>query len=94
MPVHLLVIPLALSPLPTPSPAVGFSPWPCPRSAGELPTLSDWESHLTTVFPEVRLKRFLEMRGADAGPWRIICGLPALWVGLLYDAQAQVCGCG
>ena len=92
MPVHLLVIPLALSPLPTPSPAVGSPPCPCPRSAGELPTLSDWESHLTTVFPEVRLKRFLEMRGADAGPWRLICGLPALWVGLLYDAQAQVGG--
>lgn len=42
------------------------------------------------MFPEVRLKRFLEMRGADGGPWRLICGLPALWVGLLYDQQAQV----
>lgn len=60
-----------------------------PGLPGELPSLSDWESHMTTVFPEVRLKRFIEMRGADAGPWRIICGLPALWVGLLYDAQAQ-----
>ena len=39
---------------------------------------------------QVRLKRFLEMRGADGGPWRLICGLPALWVGLLYDEQAQV----
>lgn len=60
-----------------------------PGLPGELPTLSDWETHLTTVFPEVRLKKFLEMRGADAGPWRLICALPALWVGLLYDAQAQ-----
>ena len=54
-----------------------------------LPSLKDWEAHLTTAFPEVRLKRFLEMRGADAGPWRLICALPALWVGLLYDAEAQ-----
>lgn len=60
-----------------------------PALPGERPTLADWESHMTTVFPEVRLKRFLEMRGADGGPWRLICGLPALWVGLLYDAQAQ-----
>lgn len=60
-----------------------------PGLPGELPNINDWESHLTTVFPEVRLKRFLEMRGADGGPWRLICGLPALWVGLLYDAQAQ-----
>lgn len=56
---------------------------------GEFPTMDDWESHLTTVFPEVRLKRFLEMRGADGGPWRLICALPALWVGLLYDEEAQ-----
>ncbi len=54
-----------------------------------LPTLADWESHLTTVFPEVRLKRFLEMRGADGGPFHLICGLPALWVGLIYDAQVR-----
>lgn len=60
----------------------------CP--AGEKPTLVDWETHMTTVFPEVRLKKFLEMRGADGGPWRLICALPALWVGLLYDEQAQV----
>ena len=60
-----------------------------PGLPGELPTLADWEAHLTTIFPEVRLKRFLEMRGADGGPWRLICGLPAVWVGLLYDAQAQ-----
>lgn len=52
---------------------------------GELPNLNDWENHLTTIFPEVRLKRYLEMRGADGGPWRRLCALPALWVGLLYD---------
>lgn len=56
---------------------------------GETPTLKDWEAHLTTVFPEVRLKRFLEMRGADGGPWRLICALPALWVGIMYDEEAQ-----
>lgn len=54
---------------------------------GELPTIKDWEDHLTTAFPEVRLKKFLEMRGADGGPWRRICALPALWVGLLYDQE-------
>ncbi|MCX7545855.1 glutamate--cysteine ligase [Marinicella gelatinilytica] len=56
---------------------------------GEKPTMKDWEDHLTTAFPEVRLKKFLEMRGADGGPWRRICALPALWVGLLYD-QTQL----
>ncbi|RYR66556.1 hypothetical protein Ahy_A03g012574 isoform C [Arachis hypogaea] len=56
-----------------------------PCLPGELPTLNDWENHLTTIFPEVRLKRYLEMRGADGGPWRRLCALPALWVGLLYD---------
>ena len=56
-----------------------------PALPGEAPRLSDWNDHLTTVFPEVRLKHFLEMRGADAGPWRRICALPAFWVGLLYD---------
>jgi glutamate--cysteine ligase len=55
---------------------------------GELPTLDDWSDHLTTLFPEVRLKRFLEMRGADGGPWQRICALSALWVGLLYDPEA------
>ncbi len=55
---------------------------------GERPTLDDWSDHLTTLFPEVRLKRFLEMRGADGGRWRRICALPALWVGLLYDETA------
>ena len=60
-----------------------------PALPGEIPTMDDWVDHLTTVFPEVRLKRFLEMRGADGGPWRRICALPAFWVGLLYDAGAQ-----
>ncbi len=55
---------------------------------GEKPTIEDWSDHLTTLFPEVRLKRFLEMRGADGGPWRRICALPAFWVGLLYDQGA------
>jgi len=52
---------------------------------GEFPRESDWWDHLSTAFPEVRLKSFLEMRGADGGPWSRICALPALWVGLLYD---------
>src|SRR5438309_2450271 len=55
---------------------------------GEKPLLSDWVDHLSTAFPEVRLKSFLEMRGADGGPWSKICALPALWVGLLYDQGA------
>jgi glutamate--cysteine ligase len=55
---------------------------------GELPTLDDWSDHLSTAFPEVRLKTFLEMRGGDGGPWGWICALPALWVGLLYDGAA------
>jgi glutamate--cysteine ligase len=55
---------------------------------GEKPTLGDWNDHLSTAFPEVRLKSFLEMRGADGGPWSRICALPALWVGLLYDQGA------
>jgi glutamate--cysteine ligase len=55
---------------------------------GERPTLSDWENHLTTIFPEVRLKRYLEMRGADGGPWRRLCALPAFWTGLLYDDES------
>ena len=56
-----------------------------PALPGELPTISDWEDHLTTIFPEVRLKQYLEMRGADAGVWGGLCALPAFWVGLLYD---------
>ena len=59
-----------------------------PQLPGERPTMKDWEDHLTTVFPEVRLKTFIEMRGADSGPWGKICALPALWVGLLYDSTA------
>ena len=55
---------------------------------GVEPSLSDWADHLTTIFPEARLKHFLEMRGADGGTWRRICGLPALWVGILYDSTA------
>jgi glutamate--cysteine ligase len=60
-----------------------------PALLGEKPTLKDWEDHMTTLFPEVRLKTFLEMRGADGGPWASLCALPALWVGLLYDQSAQ-----
>jgi glutamate--cysteine ligase len=55
---------------------------------GEVPTMEDWEDHLSTAFPEVRLKTFLEMRGADGGPWARICALPAFWVGLLYEQEA------
>ena len=57
---------------------------------GERPSFKDWEDHLTTVFPEVRLKRFIEMRGADGGPWKNLCALPAFWVGLLYDEAALI----
>lgn len=56
-----------------------------PGFEGRLPTISDWENHLSTIFPEVRLKRFLEMRGADGGPQPMVCALAAFWVGLLYD---------
>ncbi|MFC3569462.1 glutamate--cysteine ligase [Paracoccus simplex] len=59
-----------------------------PALPGEIPTLSDWADHLTTVFPEARVKKFIEMRGADGGPWRRLCALPALWVGLVYDQSA------
>jgi len=55
---------------------------------GERPTLDDWSDHLTTLFPEARLKRFIEMRGADGGSWNRICALSAFWVGLLYDQQS------
>ena len=55
---------------------------------GQLPTIRDWNDHMTTAFPEVRLKKFLEMRGADGGPWNRLCALPAFWVGLLYDQTA------
>jgi glutamate--cysteine ligase len=56
-----------------------------PELPGERPTLDDWSDHLTTLFPEVRMKRFLEMRGADGGRWRRICAVPAFWTGILYD---------
>jgi glutamate--cysteine ligase len=59
-----------------------------PQMPGEKPRITDWTDHLSTAFPEVRLKSFLEMRGADGGSWSRICALPALWVGLLYDDQA------
>ncbi|MFM9852183.1 MAG: glutamate--cysteine ligase [Sphingomonadaceae bacterium] len=55
---------------------------------GQKPTIGDWNDHLSTAFPEVRLKSFLEMRGSDGGAWNKICALPALWVGLLYDQSA------
>ncbi|CAL8469717.1 g9259 [Coccomyxa elongata] len=60
-----------------------------PIAPGQYPSLKDWETHLTTIFPEVRLKRYMEMRGADGGPWDSICALPALWVGLLYTREIQ-----
>ena len=59
-----------------------------PALPGEMPTLSDWADHLTTIFPEARIKKFIEMRGADGGPWRRLCALPAFWVGLTYDQGA------
>ena len=59
-----------------------------PAYPGHKPTMDDWADHLSTAFPEVRLKTFLEMRGADGGRWGRICALPALWVGLLYDQGA------
>ena len=59
-----------------------------PALPGETPTLSDWADHLTTIFPEARVKKFIEMRGADGGPWRRLCALPAYWVGLMYDQSA------
>ena len=59
-----------------------------PALPGETPTLSDWADHLTTIFPEARVKKYIEMRGADGGPWRRLCALPAFWVGLTYDQSA------
>jgi glutamate--cysteine ligase len=55
---------------------------------GERPLIKDWADHTTTLFPEVRLKKYLEMRGADSGPWSRLCALPALWMGIFYDAPA------
>lgn len=59
-----------------------------PALPGERATMSDWANHLSTIFPEVRIKRYLEMRGADAGPAPLLLALPAFWTGLLYDASA------
>jgi glutamate--cysteine ligase len=59
-----------------------------PELPGERPTIKDWADHTTTLFPEVRLKKYLEMRGADSGPWSRLCALPALWMGVLYDSAA------
>ncbi|MHB8530483.1 MAG: glutamate--cysteine ligase [Caulobacteraceae bacterium] len=56
---------------------------------GERARIEDWVDHTSTIFPEVRLKQYLEMRGADAGSWSRLCALPALWAGLLYDPAAQ-----
>ena len=59
-----------------------------PGLKGELPTRGDWNNHLTTIFPEARIKNYMEMRGADGGPWSRICALPAFWVGLMYDQNS------
>ena len=59
-----------------------------PAMPGEIPTLSDWADHLTTIFPEARIKKFMEMRGADGGPWRRLCALPAFWTGIMYDQSS------
>ena len=59
-----------------------------PALPGEIPTLGDWADHLTTIFPEARVKKFIEMRGADGGPWRRLCALPAFWVGLCYNQSS------
>ncbi len=66
--------------------------WPASSIPGERATISDWANHISTIFPEVRLKRYLEMRGADGGPWRRLPALPAFWVGLLYDDAALDAG--
>ncbi len=60
-----------------------------PALPGELPTMDDFNDHMTTLFPEVRVKTYMEMRGADGGPWSRLCALPALWAGLLYDNDSQ-----
>ena len=63
-----------------------------PELPDERPHIGDWSDHVTTAFPEVRMKRYLELRGADGGPWGRLCGLPALWIGLLYDGAARAAG--
>ncbi len=59
-----------------------------PILPGELPAIDDFEDHISTIFPEVRLKRFLEMRGSDSGPWGLLCAFSAFWTGILYDDAA------
>jgi glutamate--cysteine ligase len=59
-----------------------------PQLPGQKPVMKDWADHVTTIFPEVRLKKYLEMRGCDSGPWRRLCAMPALFVGLLYDQSS------
>jgi len=59
-----------------------------PALPGEIPTIADWFDHMSTAFPEARVKNYIELRGADAGPWGRLCGLPAFWTGLMYDSQA------
>ena len=59
-----------------------------PAYPGQLPTVADWEDHMSTAFPDVRVKSYIELRGADSGPWDSLCALPAFWVGLLYDSVA------
>jgi len=66
----------------------GFMTDGLPALPGERATKKDWADHLTTLFPEVRLKSYLEMRGADGGPWSRICALQALWAGIFYDAPS------
>jgi glutamate--cysteine ligase len=61
---------------------------------GERATLADWQLHLSTLFPETRLKSYMEMRGADAGPMNLVLALPALWKGLLYDDAAVSAAAG
>ncbi|MCH9780558.1 MAG: glutamate--cysteine ligase [Alphaproteobacteria bacterium] len=58
---------------------------PTEHSVNAEPSLDDWEDQITFAFPEVRLKRYIEMRGADSGPWSVLCSLPAFWTGILYD---------
>ena len=90
---YLLDVPMYFSPTAmasTTTPAGGlrdFMQARLPVLPGALPTLRDWSDHMTTAFPEVRLKKYLEMRGADGGPWSRLCA-PAFWVGLLYDDTA------
>lgn len=59
-----------------------------PALPGETPQMSDWADHLTTLFPEARIKKYMEMRGSDGGPWRRLCAMPAFWVGLMYDQSS------